>query len=483
MPTVRLSRLRPPPQDEALMIVTAPRLRRALTLRELILYGVVVICPIGPMGFFGILSRRGGGHAATTILLAMLAMLLTAISYGRMARVYPSAGSAFAYVGREVHPFLGYVTGWGMVMDYLLGPLVCTIWCSQQLHVFIPEVPYWAWAVLYSMTLTGLNIQGVKVSARVNAALFSAMGLLIFAFLFAATVYVFHHPHTDSSFFTRPFYDPQTWRFSAILGGTSLAVLTYIGFDGISTLAEEARNPRRDIMTATVLTCLIIGILSALQVYMAQLVWPGSEPFPNVDTAFMFVAKRVWAPLFGVTGLTMIAANVGAALGTQLAAGRLLYCMGRSGALPKSYFGVIDPNRRVPCNSILFVGTLGLLGSLALPLLSKGATAYELGANLVNFGALVAFMGVNAAAFLHYYVREKQKKLTHVVIPVLGFCVCLLLWWGLSAPARVFGVIWISLGIASGACRTGGLAGHTIDFEFAPEPEGDLSGGGEAKLH
>ena len=121
-----------------------PRLRRSLTLWDLILYGVIVIQPIAPMSVFGVLSDRGRGHVVTTILIAMVAMLFTAISYGRMARAYPSAGSAFTYVGQEINPALGYVTGWSMVMDYMLNPMICIIWCSQQAHVFAPGVPYWA---------------------------------------------------------------------------------------------------------------------------------------------------------------------------------------------------------------------------------------------------------------------------------------------------------------------------------------------------
>ena len=157
--------------------VAAPRLRRSLTLWDLILYGVIVIQPVAPMSVFGVLSDRGRGHVVTTILIAMVAMLFTAISYGRMARAYPSAGSAFTYVGQEINPALGYVTGWSMVMDYMLNPIICTIWCSQQAHVFAPAVPYWIWAIFFALVFTGLNIQGVKTSARVNSALLSRRGV------------------------------------------------------------------------------------------------------------------------------------------------------------------------------------------------------------------------------------------------------------------------------------------------------------------
>ena len=469
---------------------SAPRLRRSLTLWDLILYGIIVIQPVAPMSVFGVLSDRGRGHVVTTILIAMVAMLFTAISYGRMARAYPSAGSAFTFVGQEINPALGYVTGWSMVMDYILNPMICIIWISQQAHVFAPGIPYWAWAILFAVLFTGLNIQGVKTSARVNSALAALMGVVIAIFFVAAARYIFGHPRDEAGFFTRPFYDPQLFDARAVLGGTSIAVLTYIGFDGISTLSEEAENPRRNILLATVLTCLVIGILSAVEVYAAQLLWPASEPFPNIDTAFTYVAGRAWPPLFAIIGFTLLVANFGSGMGAQLGAARLLYGMGRSSALPKSFFGAVDARRHVPRNNVVFVGALALAGAFFLPwvaaipsvlvrffgrgfgtLFGTAATGYDLGANLLNFGALIAFMGVNVAAFVHYYLRAEERKLRNLLPPVLGFVICLLLWIGLSPLAWVFGVAWMSVGIAFGYWKTRGFRGSLIDFELPPEEE------------
>src|SRR6516162_2864874 len=331
---------------------TAPvaTLKRSLTLWDLILYGIIVIQPVAPMSIFGVLSDRGRGHVVTTILVAMIAMLFTAISYGRMARAYPSAGSAFTYVGQEINPALGYVTGWSMVMDYMLNPMICIIWCSQQAHVFAPAIAYWGWAVFFAAVFTYLNVQGVKTSARVNTTLATGMGVVIVIFFVAAVRYIFGGSEHGAAFFTRPFYDPQTFDAKLVLGGTSVAVLTYIGFDGISTLSEEAENPRRNILLATVLTCLVIGILSAIEVYAAQLIWPASQPFPDIDTAFVHVAARAWQPLFAIVGFTLLVANFGSGMGAQLGAARLLYGMGRSSALPKSFFGAVDSKRHVPRN-------------------------------------------------------------------------------------------------------------------------------------
>ncbi len=443
----------------------APRLRRSLTLWDLILYGVIVIQPVAPMSVFGVLSDRGRGHVVTAILIAMVGMLFTAISYGRMARAYPSAGSAFTYVGQEINPALGYVTGWSMVMDYMLNPMICIIWISQQAHVFAPGISYWMWTIFFAGLLTWLNIQGIKTSARVNSALAVGMGVVIAIFFVAAARYIFGHPHDGAGFFTRPFYDPATWNTKAVLGGTSIAVLTYIGFDGISTLSEEAENPRRNILLATVLTCLVIGVLSAIECYAAQLVWPASRPFPDVDTAFVHVAGQAWGPLFAIVGFTLLVANFGSGMGAQIGAARLLYGMGRSSALPKSFFGAVDPHRHVPRNNVIFVAAIALAGAL---LVSLGVFSYGLGAEMLNFGALIAFMGVNVAAFLRYFVKG-ERKLSNFVPPVAGFFICLLLWLNLSMHAWIAGSVWMAVGIAFGAWKTRGFRGNLIDFELPPE--------------
>jgi putrescine importer len=441
------------------------QLRRALGLWDLILYGMIVIQPTAPMPAYGLMSQRAHGHAVTTILIAMVAMLFTAISYGRMARAYPSAGSAFTYVGSEIHAGLGYVTGWSMAMDYMINPIVCTILCSKFALNFFPEVPYPVLVIIFIALFTGLNLFGIKTSARINETMVAGMGIVILIFLAAAARYVIRTPHDGLAFFTRPFYDPQTFTFSAVMGGTSLAVLTYIGFDGISTLSEEAENPRRNILLATVLVCLITGALASIEVYAAQLVWPGAQPFPDVDTAYVHVAGRAaGAWLFTLINVTLLVATAGSGMGSQLGAARLLFGMGRSNAIPKSFFGAIEPKRRIPRNNVLFVGVLALVGTAFLN--------FERAAELLNFGALLAFMGVNAASFVRYYLRESKKTLSNFLVPVLGFVICLLLWLNLSRPAKIAGVIWMTLGIVYGAIRTRGFRSELVSFDAPAEDEG-----------
>ena len=445
---------------EASTTTAGPRLRRTLTLRDLILYGIIVIQPVAPMSVFGVLSQRGRGHVVTAILIALVAMLFTGISYGRMARAYPSAGSAFTYVAQEVNPAVGYITGWSMVMDYMLNPLICTIWCAEQTHQFAPGIPLWGWKVFFAIVFTLLNIQGIKTSARINTIMAILMGAVVAVIFAAAARYILGHPHAEQGFFTRPFYDPRTFTYAGLFGCTSIAVLTYIGFDGISTLSEEAENPRRNILLATVMTCVVIGLLSAVEVYVAQLIWPAVEKFPDLDTAYVYVAARAWKPLFPIVGFTLLLANFGSGMGAQIGAARLLYGMGRSNALPKSFFGVVDERHRVPRNNVVFVGAVALLGAFLL--------SYERGAEMLNFGALIAFMGVNFAAFLRYYVRAQEKKLTYLVPPVLGFFICLALWLNLSRPAKLYGSIWMAAGILFGIWKTRGFR-EQLSFELPPE--------------
>lgn len=438
------------------------RLKRTLNRWDLILYGVIVIQLTAPMPVFGVLSARANGHVVTTILLAMIAMAFTAISYGRMAQVYPSAGSAFTYVTREFCPLLGYVTGWAMLVDYVLNPLISIIWCSRAAMNFAPGIPYAVWAIAFFALFTSVNLVGIKSSARISGALAALTGAVVFVFIVCAGWFVWHHQHSSPGFFTHPFYDPKTFHAGAVLGGTSIAVLTYIGFDGISTLSEEVENPKRNILFATVGTCLVVGVLSAIEVYAAQLVWPTSLHFKDIDTAFVEVAARAAGPwMFVVMNLALLVAGIGSGVGSHLGAARLLYGMGRSNALPPKFFGAVDPRHRIPRNNVILVGLIALGGAFLI--------SYGLGAEILNFGALFAYMGVNAAALARHYVRNSGRRWRDLWLPAAGFLTCLLLWLNLSLVAKIVGVSWMIVGMLIGAIRTRGFRQGALSFDANPE--------------
>jgi amino acid transporter len=425
---------------------SGPGLKRVLGLSSLVLYGIILIQPTAPMPLFGAAASLAKGHVVTTILIGMFAMLFTAISYGRMANAYPSAGSAYTYVSREIHPSLGYFVGWGMIFDYIMNPIICVIWISKAAMNLIPEIPFSVYAVAFTCLFTAMNLRGIESSSRTNTIIATGLGVVIILFLAAAVRYLFLNPPANAAEWTRPFYNPKTFSFSSVSAGASLAVLTYIGFDGISTLSEEVKNPRRNILLASVLVCVITGILASVQVYFAQMIWPGTT-FPDQDTAFCYVAGKAGGQwLFQIVNMALLVATIGSGAGAQLGAGRLLYGMGRDNAIPGKFFAKINPKTSIPSNNIILIGVIVLGGVFVL--------SYPLGAQLLNFGALIAFMGVNLSSFIRYYVRGEKKTFGHFIVPVLGFSVCLYLWFSLGIKAKIVGISWLTLGLIYGAYRT-----------------------------
>ena len=455
-----------PVSREANPTSTQPTLKRALTLWGLILYGIIVIQPVAPMSPYGAVSTRAFGHVVTAMLLAMVAMACTAFAYGRMARVYPSAGSAYTYVSKEIHPVPGYLAGWAMAMDYVLNPLICTIVCSELIRNYQVGrvIPYELWAVIFASVFVGLNLVGIKTNARINALLAAFMGVVILWILVAATRYVMGLPSYPEGFFTRPFYDPSTFKLSALLSGTSVAVLTYIGFDGISALSEEVENPRRNVLLATVLTCFIVGGLATLLCYAAQLVWLPETQFTTeqMASAYVIVSRKMGGDLlFAVVNATLLIATIGSGMAALLGAARLLFGMGRDNAIPRGFFGFVN-ERGVPRNNVLLIGGIALTGALlASPALNewaRGATgspglklmSFERAVELLNFGALIAFMGVNLAAFVRYVIRDRNYSPAMIVPPIIGFGLCFYLWISLGKTALIWGFTWSLIGYVYG---------------------------------
>ncbi len=412
----------------------APRLERVLSLGDLIFYGIVLITPMAPVGIFGIASERSHGHAVTTILIAMVAMVFTASSYGRMAALFPAAGSAYVYVGSGLHPRLGFLAGWAMLLDYLIIPLLNTIYVSLTLGRLAPAVPYPAWAFLTVAVMTVLNLRGIRYTARTSRMLLAGMTVIIVAFLILAARFLFRTAGWSGLFALEPFYKPETFHLPAIGTATSLAALTYIGFDGVTTLAEEAKDPKRTVPLATVLVCVLTGLMSAVQVYLAQQVWSDYRSFTNLETAFLDVTARVGGKaLFESAAIVLIVSCFGSGLTGQAGAARLLYGMGRDGALPRRLFGYVDPRRHNPTHNILLLAAVAFAGALL--------ASYELAAALLNFGAFLSFMGVNLAALRSFGLRRGA------LASALGFLFCLWIWLSLPVAAKLAGGVWLLAGI------------------------------------
>jgi amino acid transporter len=431
---------------------------------DLIFYGIVLIMPIAPVPMFGVAQVLSHGHFVTTILIAMIAMMLTAVSYGRMATLYPTAGSAYTYVGRGLNPHLGFLTGWAMFLDYLIQPLLNGIYGALTIQRFFPFIPYAVLAAMFVGIMTWLNLRGIRATARANVILLTIMCVVIGIFMILAVRYLFHLQGWGGVLSTQPFYDPKTFDIRVIWTATSYAALTYIGFDGVTTLAEDVVNPKRNVMLATVSVCLFTGIVGGLEIYLGQRVWPDYTTFHNTETAFMDVTSRVGGPLlFQALGLVLILATIGAGLTGQVGAARLLFGMGRDNVVPRKLFAYLDPKRNTPTRNIWLIGIVAYIGTLFV--------SYEQAGEILNFGAFLAFMGVNFAAFWQFAIVQqsgrKRRWFADVVMPLIGFVFCLWIWLGLKTPAKITGGVWFTAGLIYCAIRTRGFRERPIMIDFS----------------
>jgi putrescine importer len=446
-----------------------PRLRRTLTLWDLIFYGIVLIQPIAPVPLYGVAQKLSDGHFVTIILIALFAMLITAVSYGRMGAIYPTAGSAYTYVGKGLNPHLGFLAGWAMILDYLLQPLINTVWIATALHErYLHQVPFVVWALIIVGIMTILNLAGVKSSANTNKVLLAVMSVVVVFFIVLAVKFLYGGQGWAGLFSLQPLYDPKTFNSHKILTATSFAALTYIGFDGVTTLAEDVENPKRNVLLAVVLTCIFAGVCSGIEAYLGARVWPDWRSFPNLETAFMDICSRVGGVvLFNAMGLILVVAAFGSGLTGTLGAARLLFGMGRDGVLPKKFFGQLKPGSNTPVNNILLIGGLAFVGAV---LLNYIGSAYQHAGELLNFGAFLAFMGVNLACFWQFGVRRQQgyerRVLADVVLPLIGFLFCGLIWVNLNMVAKTVGGIWFAIGILYVGYKTNWFRSAPVMIDF-----------------
>ena len=460
-----------------------PRLRRVLGMGDLIFYGLVLIQPVGAVGIFGLADQKSFGHVTLTLLIALAAMMLTAWSYGRMAGLYPAAGSAYTYVGRGLHPHCGFIAGWAMFLDYLVIPIVSIVYSAISTQKLVEtqlpglthrvvgslglpldeqRVAFIFWAILFVALTTLLNVRGIKWTARTNQVLTVAMFLVIGIFVVEAVQYVWLKQGWAGLISAKPFYNAKTFNLSAIGTATSLAALTYIGFDGITTLAEDVKEPKRTVPLAIVTVCLLIGLCVISQVYLAQRAWPDYTSFKDPDTAFYDVCSLVGGKfLLNATALIMVVACLGSALTGQVGAARILFGMGRDNALPR-FFAHLD-QRNNPVRNIGLIGVLVLIGSVALK--------YEDAATLINFGAFLAFMGVNLAVVREFFFRpppaHERNGFNDLAVPAVAFLFCLWIWLSLPVRAKVVGGIWCVLGLIYTAIKTRGFRTQPVMLDLS----------------
>jgi len=444
--------------------VAVPHLRRVLTLWDLVFYGIVLVQPIAPIPLFGVAQKLSDGHFVTTLLLAMFPMLITAFSYGRMAAIYPSAGSAYTYVGKGLNAYLGFLVGWAMLLDYLLVPLVNGIWVAVVIHSrYLPQVSYPLAMLLVVVFMIAPNLRGIKTSALSDKILLVAMCSVTVVFVLLAIRFLFHNQGWGGLFATQPFYNPKTFTTHTVWMATSYAALTYIGFDGVTTLAEDVEKPKRNVLLAIVLVCLFTGLFGGFLAYLGQRVWPDWHTLPNVETAFMDVCGRVGGHgLFHAMGFTILLAELGGGLAGIVGAARLLFGMGRDNVLPRRVFAHLSSGTSTPTYNILILGGVVFVGAIALQYVGN---AFEHAGELLNFGAFFAFMNVNLAAFWQFaFVRPHQSKARTIadsLLSLFGAAFCGIIWWNLDIVAKIVGGVWFLIGGTY-------LAIHTRGFRAPP---------------
>jgi amino acid transporter len=426
-------------------------LKRVLGLWDLVYFGVILTSPIAAVPLFGEAQVLSHGHTVTTLVLAMIAMSVTAVSFGRMANVYPSSGSVYSYISRAVNPHIGFVLDWAMFLEYLFQPIQNALYAVLAIQRIFPGIPFAALAAIIVGFLIFLTIQGIKFNARANQALLAFMMLVTGFFLVGAFRYVVLHRSWTALLSLQPIYNPVTFNLHALAAGTSFAALVFIGFDGVSILAEEVRNPKRNVMLAAVLVCVFTGVFSGLQVYLAQRVWPDYTTLHNPETAFMDVARVAGGQfLFAGYGVVLLVSSLACGLAGHVGAARLLYSMGRDDVLPHRIFGYLHPRKGNPIYNEWIVGVLTYIAALTMP--------WELAAEIVTFGALLAFTSVNMVALLYFWFSPARIGIRNffadAFLPAFGAVFCFVLLMGLQTWTKYAGLAWLAIGVIYAGYRT-----------------------------
>lgn len=439
--------------------VTEGQLRRALGLPSLVLFGLVYMVPLTVFTTYGIVTQTSGGRLPLAYLVTLAAMVFTARSYARMAVAYPVAGSAYTYTQKSFGAPVGFLAGWSLMLDYLFLPMINYLVIGIYLEAAFPAVPAWIFILIAIAIVTVLNIVGIVSVARANFVIIAIQAIFIVTFLVLACSKVFGLGTVDLA---APFTgDGTAPGFSPIFAGAAILCLSFLGFDAVSTLSEEAKDPKRTVPQAIMIATVVSGLIFVVLSYLGQLVFPSNE-FADVDSGSLDVMVTAGGQ-FLETFFTAayVAGALGSAITSQASVARILYAMGRDGILPRPIFGYVSPRYSTPVYAILVVSAVSLL-AVVIDLATM--------ASLVSFGALVAFSVVNLSVIKHYYVDNRERAGAQVigslVLPLIGFLLTVWLWTSLSGLTLIIGLCWLAVGFVW-------LAGVTRGFQ-QPTPVLDM---------
>lgn len=420
-------------------------LKRSLRLRDLLIYGLIFMVPIAPFAIFGVVFNASRGMVPLTYVIGFVAMLFTALSYREMSRAFPVAGSVYAYTGRGITPWLGFLAGWAILLDYLLVPTLLYVTGAVALETVVTSVPQWLWIVIFVVFNTVVNLAGVETTAWANRFLLVGELIVLAIFIVAALVAI-SRGTGGAHWSATPFFNSEVFSPSLVFAALSVAVLSFLGFDAISTQAEEVQGGSRIVGRATVLALLLVAVLFIVQTYLASLLVPGKTEFVGEDAtnqAFYQVAGLAaghWMTVL-VAVSSALAAAVANSLVAQNATARLLFSMARDRTLP-GFLSHVSPRRRVPERAVLLVALISLVLGIAL------AGQVEFLSTLVNFGALVSFLLLHISVGVYYLIKRRERTYgMHFVVPLIGFVIIGYVLYNADLHAKLVGGAWLLLGV------------------------------------
>lgn len=425
-----------------------------LGLTSVVAFGLSYMAPSLVMIIFGIIAATSAGTAPTAFIISTIAIFLTALSYAKMAKLYPTSGSAYFYARKLLNSPIGFLVGWSVLLDYLFLPMVAWLTQGVYLNAQFPFLPVWAWMLINAGLTTAINIIGLVLGDRINKVFTIAAILLVLLFVVYCLIYLNgNHP----SSYTAPLWNADT-TITGISGAAAIAAYSYLGFDAVTTLSEETRDARKTIPRAVLLIIGIGGVLFTVVAYIMQLVHPGGV-FDDAQIAGYTLSVQVGGQSFADwTNLAGIIAGFASGLAVQLSSSRLMYIMGRDGVFPKRIFGKLNARTKTPIYCVLATAAMCVVG---LNLDLETATGF------INFGAFSAFTIVNVCVIAYFLRRRRTERISplgYVLIPGLGACVTLYMLTQLSATALTIGGCWLAIGIGYLAWLTRGFRRPTPEL-------------------
>ncbi|MFH8446328.1 APC family permease [Streptomyces sp. NPDC018026] len=427
------------------------QLRRSLGFRDLVVYGLLFIAPMAPVGVFGTLDAKSHGAVALVYLVATVAMAFTAFSYAQMVRVVPQAGSVFAYARAGLGNGAGFVAGWMAMLDYVLIPAVAYLFSGIAMEALVPEVSRWVWTAIAVVVTTLLNLWGVRTAARVGF-LVLAMEIVVLIVFVATAIVVLAQDGAERDWLSPLSGDGTQGAFalSAVVGAVSVAVLSYLGFDAIATFAEEVTGGSAKVARALLFCLALAGVLFVAQTYLVALLEPVSsaqlaaEPERQGAAFYDAVDASVGTWLHDLVAVSKAIGAAFAALAGQAAAGRLLFAMGRDRRLP----GVLSrTDAGVPRVALLVSAVITMAAAVWAARRDDGLDHLV---SVVDVGALTAFTLLHASVVGWFVVRRGGGRVSwwrHLLVPVLGAAITIAVIVEASGTAQVVGAIWLAVGL------------------------------------